>query len=104
MDPLSTLNPPPEASGLSPLDLIDQKSAASFFQPVVSIKKMGVVGLEALGRGIDTENQNKLIEPQDIYKQLEEKKPRLALAAFSARRGWKDSPKSTRKSQVCFFS
>lgn len=66
-----------ETSAISPLDLIEQKSVASFFQPVISIKKMGVVGLEALGRGVDTENQ-RLIEPQDLYKQLPGE-PRLAL-------------------------
>lgn len=66
-----------ETAGLSPLDLIEQKSVASFFQPVISIKKISVIGLEALGRGVDTENQ-RLIEPQDLYKQLE-KEPKLAL-------------------------
>ncbi len=68
----------PELPLIQPLDLIEQKSVASFFQPIVSIKKIGVVGLEALGRGVDTETQ-KLIEPQDIYKHLEDKEPRLAL-------------------------
>ena len=69
---------PPEMPLIQPLDLIEQKSVASFFQPIVSIKKIGVVGLEALGRGVDTESQS-LIEPQHLYKHLEEKEPRLAL-------------------------
>jgi EAL domain-containing protein (putative c-di-GMP-specific phosphodiesterase class I) len=68
----------PDTLSISPLDLIEQKSVASFFQPIISIKKIGVVGLEALGRGVDAGNQ-RLIEPQDLYNQLEEKEPRLAL-------------------------
>lgn len=67
----------PETSPILLLEMIEQKSVASFFQPIVSIKKMGVVGLEALGRGVDTARQ--LIEPQDLYKQLADKEPRLAL-------------------------
>ncbi|HVZ81345.1 MAG TPA: EAL domain-containing protein [bacterium] len=62
----------------SALDLIEQKSAASFFQPIISIKKIGVVGLEAHGRGVDSETKQ-LIEPEDLYKKLDEKGARLAL-------------------------
>jgi EAL domain-containing protein (putative c-di-GMP-specific phosphodiesterase class I) len=73
-NPMENVEPP----GFHPLDLIERKSIASFFQPIVSIKKIGVVGLEALGRGVVKENQQ-LIEPQDLYKHLGEKEPRLAL-------------------------
>lgn len=81
MENLTSAEKPLESSEMpliQPLDLIEQKSVASFFQPIVSIKKIGVVGLEALGRGVDTESQS-LIEPQHLYKHLEEKEPRLAL-------------------------
>ncbi len=68
----------PKHPPFKPWISIEQKSVASFFQPIISIKKIGVVGLEALGRGVESRTQ-RLIEPQDLYKQLEEKEPRLAL-------------------------
>jgi EAL domain-containing protein (putative c-di-GMP-specific phosphodiesterase class I) len=68
----------PATSDLSTLDLIEQKSAASFFQPIISIKKIGVVGLEAHGRGVNSATKQ-LIEPEDLYKKIEEQGPRLAL-------------------------
>jgi EAL domain-containing protein (putative c-di-GMP-specific phosphodiesterase class I) len=67
-----------ESPSISLLEIIEQKSVASFFQPIVSIKKIGVVGLEALGRGVESGTQ-RLIEPQDLYKQLEKQEPKLAL-------------------------
>ncbi len=78
MENLTSPEKPVETPSIQPLDLIEQKSVASFFQPIVSIKKISVVGLEALGRGVDPENQ-RLIEPQHLYKHLEDKEPRLAL-------------------------
>jgi len=66
-----------EPPSFSPLDLLEQKSVTSFFQPIVSVKKISVVGLEALGRGVEAGSQ-RLIEPQDLYQGLEGQ-PKLAL-------------------------
>jgi len=56
---------PNDASALDISTLIEQQSAAAFFQPVVSIQKKSVVGLEAQGRGIDPGNR-KPIEPEAL--------------------------------------
>jgi EAL domain-containing protein (putative c-di-GMP-specific phosphodiesterase class I) len=46
--------------------IIEQKSVAAFYQPIISIKKKSVVGLESIGRGVDPENR-RLIEPEELY-------------------------------------
>ncbi|HET9870605.1 MAG TPA: EAL domain-containing protein, partial [bacterium] len=60
---------PKEKKPMSETDLtalIEQKSVAAFYQPIISIKKKSVVGIESVGRGIDTGNR-RLIEPGELY-------------------------------------
>ena len=63
---------------IAALDILAQKSVTSLFQPILSIKKMGVVGLEALGHGVDTMTQ-KPIGPRELYRELGENQAKLAL-------------------------
>lgn len=60
------------------LSLIEQRSAAAFYQPVISIKKKSVIGLEAVGRGIDPANR-RLIEPEALYQLSSQKQKSLDL-------------------------
>ncbi len=63
---METLSPetPPVLTDV--LALIEQKSAAAFYQPIISVKKKSVVGLESVGRGIDPGNRQ-LIESDALY-------------------------------------
>ena len=67
-----------ESSTLTALDILSQKNVSSLFQPILSIKKMGVIGLEALGHGIKPDTQE-IIEPRELYRELGENKTKLAL-------------------------
>lgn len=58
--------------------LIEQKSAASFYQPIISIKKKSVIGIEAIGRGVDIESR-RLIDPSELYPLSYEKNKALDL-------------------------
>jgi EAL domain-containing protein (putative c-di-GMP-specific phosphodiesterase class I) len=58
--------------------IIEQKSVAAFYQPIISIKKKSVIGLESIGRGVDPENR-RLIEPEELYPLSFEKKQALDL-------------------------
>ncbi len=60
------------------LSLIEQGSAAAFYQPIISIKKKSVIGLETVGRGIDPENRQ-LIEAEKLYQLSSEKNKALDL-------------------------
>ena len=79
MEDLAALEKPINGTeSLSLLEMIEHKNLTSLFQPIISVKKISVVGLEALGRGVDKEKQQ-LIEPHHLYRRLEEKQARLAL-------------------------
>ncbi len=67
-----------ESPSIAALDILTQKSVDSLFQPIISIKKMGIVGLEALGHGVDWQTQ-KMIEPRNLYRELGENQSKLAL-------------------------
>ncbi len=54
-----------------PFYILEKNSAASFFEPVVSVHRQGVLGLEALGRAVDPENLG-LVDPQDLFRNMEE--------------------------------
>jgi EAL domain-containing protein (putative c-di-GMP-specific phosphodiesterase class I) len=58
--------------------LIEQKSVAAFYQPIISIKKKSVIGIESVSRGIDTESR-RLIEPEELYPLSFEKNKALDL-------------------------
>jgi len=45
--------------------LIDNRSIVTYFQPIVSIKKQAIIGVEALSRGLA--NNGELIMPQDLF-------------------------------------
>ncbi|HVM33321.1 MAG TPA: EAL domain-containing protein [bacterium] len=68
-------NPMPEPDLIA---LLEQKSAAAFYQPIVSVKKKSVVGIEAVGRGIDTGNR-RFIEAEELYPLSFEKNKALDL-------------------------
>jgi EAL domain-containing protein (putative c-di-GMP-specific phosphodiesterase class I) len=51
--------------------ILERNSAISFFEPVFSVHKMGVVGLESVGRAIDPSNQQ-LIEPFELFRGMGE--------------------------------
>ncbi len=76
METLSSENVPPTETDL--LSLIEQRSAATFYQPVISIKKKSVIGLETVGRGIDPESRS-LIEADKLYQLSSEKNKSLDL-------------------------
>ena len=75
METLSPENPP---LTIDLLNLLNQKSAAAFYQPIISIKKKSVIGLEAIGRGIDPEN-HQLIEAEPLYQLSQVKNKSLDL-------------------------
>jgi EAL domain-containing protein (putative c-di-GMP-specific phosphodiesterase class I) len=68
-----TLDSPAVSSFYSahPFYILEKNNAASFFEPVFSVHRRGILGLEALGRGIDPGNLN-LIEPQDLFRDMGE--------------------------------
>lgn len=74
METLSPENPP----AIDVLALINLKSAAAFYQPIISIKKKSVIGLEAVGRGIDPGN-HQLIEAEPLFQLSSEKNISLDL-------------------------
>lgn len=76
METLSQENLPPAETDI--LSLIEQRSAAAFYQPIISVKKRSVIGLETVGRGIDPESRN-LIEADRLYQLSNEKNKSLDL-------------------------
>ena len=52
-------------------NILEQNSAVSLFEPVFSVHKMGVIGLEAVGRGVDPESL-RLINPLELFKGMGE--------------------------------
>jgi EAL domain-containing protein (putative c-di-GMP-specific phosphodiesterase class I) len=67
-----------ELPTLTALEILAQKNVSSLFQPILSIKKMGVVGLEALAHGVKSGTQE-MVPPQELYRELGENKSKLAL-------------------------
>jgi EAL domain-containing protein (putative c-di-GMP-specific phosphodiesterase class I) len=62
-----------------PFYILEQNSATSFFDPLVSVQKMGVIGLETISRAVHPDNQS-LIEPQDLFRGIGGDEPGLKLA------------------------
>ncbi len=52
-------------------NILEQNSAVSLFEPVFSVHKMGVVGLEAVGRAVDPENL-RMIAPPELFRDMDE--------------------------------
>jgi EAL domain-containing protein (putative c-di-GMP-specific phosphodiesterase class I) len=62
-----------------PFYILEQDSATSFFEPLVSVQKMGVIGLETISRAVHPDNQS-LIDPQDLFRGMGGEEPGLKLA------------------------
>jgi EAL domain-containing protein (putative c-di-GMP-specific phosphodiesterase class I) len=73
-------------SRLDVTSLIDQQSAAAFFQPIVSIQRKSVVGLEAKGWGIDPENRQ-LIDPSELFRATGNREHGLSLDRLLRHKG-----------------
>ncbi|HTC22407.1 MAG TPA: EAL domain-containing protein [bacterium] len=75
----STLDSPKASYPIHPFHILEQSSVASFFEPLFSLSKMGVVGLDTLNRAVHPDNQS-LIEPKDIFRGMGSQEPGLKLA------------------------
>ncbi len=88
-----------------PFYILEQNSVASFFEPVLSVQKMGVIGLETLSRAVNPENQS-LIEPQDLFRGMGDEEPglKLALDRLFRKKGLEDfSPFQTQMPNLLLF-
>ena len=90
---------------IHPFYILEQNSVASFFEPLVSVQKMGVIGLETVSRAVHPENQS-LIEPRDIFRgmPLEESGLKLALDRLFRQKGLEEfSPFQTQMPSLLLF-
>jgi EAL domain-containing protein (putative c-di-GMP-specific phosphodiesterase class I) len=62
-----------------PFYILEQNSAISFFEPLISVQKMGVIGLETISRAVHPDNQS-LIEPRDLFRGIGGEEPGIKLA------------------------
>ena len=88
-----------------PFYILEQNSVASFFEPVLSVQKMAVIGLETLSRAVNPENQS-LIEPQDLFRGMGDGEPglKLALDRLFRKKGLEDfSPFQTQMPSLLLF-
>jgi EAL domain-containing protein (putative c-di-GMP-specific phosphodiesterase class I) len=88
-----------------PFYILEQNSVASFFEPVLSVQKMAVIGLETLSRAVHPENQS-LIEPQDLFRGMGNGEPglKLALDRLFRKKGLEDfSPFQTQMPNLLLF-
>lgn len=69
----STLETPSVSSLYSthPFYILEKNSAAAFFEPVVSVHRRGILGLETVSRALDPQNLD-MIEPQDLFRNMPE--------------------------------
>src|ERR1039458_6108607 len=74
-----TLREPRASYPVHPYHILEQNSVASFFEPLFSVPKMGVVGLDTLNRAVHPDNQS-LIDPKDIFRGMGSEDPGLKLA------------------------
>jgi EAL domain-containing protein (putative c-di-GMP-specific phosphodiesterase class I) len=88
-----------------PFYILEQNSVASFFEPILSVQKMSVIGLETLSRAVHPENQS-LIEPQDLFRGMGDTEPglKLALDRLFRKKGLEDfSPFQTQAPELLLF-
>lgn len=88
-----------------PFHILEKNSAASFFTPVVSVHRQGILGLEALSRAVDPENFS-LIEPQDLFRNMQEEDfyVKLGLDRLFRQKGLEAfSPIRSRKPHLLLF-
>ncbi len=88
MPTILTPERPKAPSPVHPLLVLEEGSVASLFQPVVSVKKMSVVGLETFGKAFDRLN-GRFLEPKDFFRgmNLEEAGLKLALDRLFRQKG-----------------
>ncbi|HJT24796.1 MAG TPA: EAL domain-containing protein [bacterium] len=53
-----------------PFYILEQSSAVCFFEPVLSVQKMSVIGLEAVRRAVDPANPRRLFDPGDFFRNM----------------------------------
>ena len=88
-----------------PFYILEQDSATSFFEPLVSVQKMGVIGLETISRAVHPDNQS-LIDPQDLFRGMGSEEPGLRLRPrdrLFRQKAWKVFPLSSRELPTCSF-
>jgi EAL domain-containing protein (putative c-di-GMP-specific phosphodiesterase class I) len=67
---LSNILERPAASyPVHPFFILEKNSAISFFEPLILVQKMGLVGLEVVSRAVDPDHGN-LIDPRDLYRNM----------------------------------
>jgi EAL domain-containing protein (putative c-di-GMP-specific phosphodiesterase class I) len=94
----SILESPQAPYPVHPFHILEQNSVASFFEPLFSVPKMGVIGLETLHRAVHPDNQS-LINPRDLFRGMgrEEAGLKLALDRLMRQKGLEGfSPFQTR--------
>ncbi len=62
----STLDNPQASYPIHPFHILEGGNVASFFEPLFSVSRRGVVGLDTLNRAVHPDNQS-LIEPKDLF-------------------------------------
>ncbi len=69
----TALETPSSASFYSnhPFYILEKDSAAAFFEPVVSVHRRGVLGLETVSRALDPSSLD-MIEPRELFQSLQE--------------------------------
>lgn len=69
----ASLETPSSASFYSnhPFYILEKDSAAAFFEPVVSVHRRGILGLEVVSRALNPANLE-MIEPRDLFRNMHE--------------------------------
>lgn len=53
---------------IHPFYVLEQQSVVCFFEPLLSVQKMAVIGLEAVRRAVDPDDPRRLFEPRDLFR------------------------------------
>ncbi len=88
MTPTLALEKPEALAALHPRPIPEEKNLTSLFQPVLSVKKMRVVGLEPVGRALDPSHR-RFLEPRDFFRDRDcgDSTFKLALERFFHQKG-----------------
>ncbi len=62
-----------------PFYILEQNSAACFFEPLLSVQKMSVIGLESVQRAMDPSDPRRLFVPQDLFRYMTREDAHLRL-------------------------
>ncbi len=55
---------------IHPFYILDQRSVTCLFEPLLSVQKMSVIGLEAVRRAVDPDDPSRLFEPEDLFRSM----------------------------------